>query len=131
MTLHRPNLHSLRSTNAFGHKHKKQFSIHLTFFCPQIKQIKQIFYLLKMFFRFISFEGFYSKSCGVWGKNYPKACLRGVFNNKVRDARSAKPSKGFCMFLSNIKDRGEIYSNSAGNQSRRTNRVNVPVRRSY
>ena len=29
------------------------------------------------------------------GKNYPKACLRGVFTSKVRKSKAQKPSKGF------------------------------------
>ena len=29
------------------------------------------------------------------GKNYPKACLRGVFSSKVRESEAQKPSKGF------------------------------------
>ena len=33
---------------------------------------------------FIAFECFYSKSYGVLDKNYPRACLRGVFANKLR-----------------------------------------------
>ena len=59
MTLHRPNLHSLRSTNAFGNKPKKQFSIPLIFLlvqnyqklsknsfnCSRITRIKRIFFL--------------------------------------------------------------------------------------
>ena len=34
------------------------------------------------------------------GKNYPKACLRGVFTSKVRESEAQKPSKGFYMFFS-------------------------------
>jgi len=29
------------------------------------------------------------------GKNYPKACLRGVFSSKVRESEAQKPSKVF------------------------------------
>ncbi len=42
---------------------------------------------------FIAFEGINSKSCGVWDENYPKACLRGVFSRKVRNAHCAKAFK--------------------------------------
>jgi len=41
----------------------------------------------------MSFEGINSQSCGVWDKNYPKACLRGVFSRKVRNAHCAKAFK--------------------------------------
>ena len=41
----------------------------------------------------MSFEGNNSQSCGVWDKNYPKACLRGVFSRKVRNAHCAKAFK--------------------------------------
>jgi hypothetical protein len=45
-------------------------------------------------------------------KNYPKACLRGVFIRKVREARSAKAFKGvFVCFFSNIKDHGKSSAN--------------------
>ena len=33
-------------------------------------------------------------------KNYPKACLRGVFNNKVRKRKAQKHSKVFLLFFS-------------------------------
>ena len=29
------------------------------------------------------------------GKNYPKACLRGVFSSKIRESEAQKPSKVF------------------------------------
>ena len=48
---------------------------------------------------FIAFECFYSKSCGVLDKNYSKACLRGVFANKLREVQGTKAFKRvyFCL----------------------------------
>ena len=50
-----------------------------------------MFLLLKTFTRRVAEFG---------DKNYPKACWRGVFSNKVRKRKAQKHSKGFLLFFS-------------------------------